>query len=246
MDPSDKPGRNLNVFSTRSKKFFPHDRRKGRKRCGACEDHEVEVVLVVFAYFLGTFPSATLIARANGIDIATFGSGNPGASNVTRALGWRKGVWVYVLDALKGAIASGLALGLDGRALAYWCGFAAVLGHMFPVFRGFRGGKGVATASGVLLVLQPVIAPFSVATWWIVTRVSGKAVLGSVVAMAVVPIGMVLLGRPLWEFIAVAAMCILIMGKHWRNFGRLIRREEPQLSNASRSGAQFGEDASGA
>ncbi|WP_051062885.1 glycerol-3-phosphate 1-O-acyltransferase PlsY [Ilumatobacter nonamiensis] len=187
-------------------------------------------VLIVVAYLLGTFPSATLIARANGIDIDTFGSGNPGASNVTRALGWRKGIWVYVLDALKGAIATGLALGLDGRPLAYWCGAAAIVGHMFPVFRRFRGGKGVATGSGVLVVLQPVIAPFALAGWWLTTKATGKAAIGSAVAVVLVPIGMVLLGRPAWEFVAVVAICLLILAKHWRNFGRIIRSEEPAMS----------------
>jgi len=190
----------------------------------------VPVVLVVLAYLLGTFPSATLIARANGIDISTFGSGNPGASNVTRALGWRKGIWVYVLDALKGAIAAGVALGLDGRPLAYWCGAAAIVGHMFPVFRRFRGGKGVATGSGVLLVLQPIIAPFAVAIWWLVSRITGKAALGSMVAVALVPIGLAIMGRPAWEYFAVGAVSLLILAKHWRNFGRMIRREEPTLS----------------
>ena len=188
------------------------------------------VVLVVLAYLLGTFPSATLIARANGIDISTFGSGNPGASNVTRALGWRKGIWVYVLDALKGAIAAGVALGLDGRPLAYWCGAAAIVGHMFPVFRRFRGGKGVATGSGVLLVLQPIIAPFAVAIRWLVSRITGKAALGSMVAVALVPIGLAIMGRPAWEYFAVGAVSLLILAKHWRNFGRMIRREEPTLS----------------
>ena len=188
------------------------------------------VVLIILAYLLGTFPSATLIARANGIDISTFGSGNPGASNVTRALGWRKGMWVYVLDALKGAIATGLALGLDGRPLAYWCGGAAIVGHMFPVFRRFHGGKGVATGSGVLLVLHPIIAPFAVALWWLVSRVTGKAALGSIVAVALVPIGLAVLGRPAWEYFATGAICLLILAKHWRNFGRIIRREEHALS----------------
>jgi len=190
----------------------------------------VPVVLIVVAYLLGTFPSATLIARANGIDISTFGSGNPGASNVTRALGWKKGIWVYVLDALKGAIATGLALGLDGRPLAYWCGAAAIVGHMFPVFRRFRGGKGVATGSGVLVVMQPLIAPFALVGWWLTTKITGKAAIGSVVAVALVPIGMALLGRPAWEFLAVVAISLLILAKHWRNFGRIIRSEEPALS----------------
>jgi glycerol-3-phosphate acyltransferase PlsY len=188
-------------------------------------------VLLAFAYLLGTFPSASLIARANGIDISTFGSGNPGASNVTRALGWRKGAWVYVLDALKGAIAVGLGLGLDGRPLAYWCGAVAVIGHMFPVFRRFRGGKGVATASGVLLVLHPVVGPFACVLWWIVSRVTGKAVVGSIAVLALVPIGLALLGRPAWEYLAIAGLSALILAKHWKNFVRLVRREEPALSN---------------
>lgn len=189
------------------------------------------MVLFVVAYVLGTFPSASLIARANGIDISTFGSGNPGASNVTRALGWRKGAWVYVLDALKGAVAAGLGLALDGRPIAYWCGVIAVIGHMFPVFRKFRGGKGVATASGVLLVLHPIVAALAVVAWWIVSRVTGKAVIGSAVVLAVVPIGLALLGRPAWEFLAIAGLNLLILAKHWRNFVRLIKREEPALSN---------------
>ena len=190
-------------------------------------------VLIVVGYLLGTFPSATLIARANGVDISTFGSGNPGASNVTRALGWRKGIWVFILDALKGAIATGLALAVDGRPLAYWCGAAAIVGHMFPVFRGFRGGKGVATGSGVLLVLHPVIAPFVVGLWWLVSRVTGKAAIGSIVAVISVPLGLGLLDRPAWEYVAVGLICMLILSKHWPNVVRLLRREEPSLSNAN-------------
>jgi glycerol-3-phosphate acyltransferase PlsY len=190
------------------------------------------VVLIAVAYVLGTFPSATLIARANGIDISTVGSGNPGASNVTRALGWRKGVWVYVLDALKGVIATALPLVLEGRPLAYWCGAAAIIGHMFPVFRRFRGGKGVATGSGVLLALHPIIAPFAVALWWLVTRITGKAAVGSLIAVGLVPVGLAILGRPAWEYVAVGGLSALILAKHWRNFARILRREEPAMSNS--------------
>ena len=182
------------------------------------------------AYVLGTFPSAILIARANGIDISTFGSGNPGASNVTRALGWRTGAWVYVLDAGKGAVAAGLGLALDGRPMAYWCGAAAIVGHMFPVFRAFRGGKGVATGSGVLLIVQPILATLAVALWWLVSKATGKAALGSVVAVGLVPIGLVILDRPAWEFVAVAGLCALIVVRHTENIKRLIRREEHALN----------------
>lgn len=187
------------------------------------------LVLLVIAYLLGTFPSATLIARANGIDISTVGSGNPGAANVTRALGWRKGVWVYALDTLKGVIATGLALTVDGRPLAYWCGVVVILGHMFPLFRRFRGGKGVATGSGVLLALHPVIAPFAVALWWIVTKLTGKAAVGSFVAVVLVPVGLAALGRPAWEYFAVGGLSVLILAKHWRNFERILKRQEPEM-----------------
>ncbi len=184
------------------------------------------VFLVPIAYLLGTFPSAILIARANGVDISTFGSGNPGASNVTRALGWRKGVWVYVLDAGKGALAAGLGLALGGRPMAYLCGAAAIVGHMYPVFRNFKGGKGVAAGSGVLLVVQPILAPLAVGLWWVVTKITGKAALGSVIAVAMVPIGIIVMDQPRWELMAVAGVCALILLKHTSNIKRLIRREE--------------------
>jgi len=186
--------------------------------------------LLPIAYVLGTFPSAILIARANGVDISTFGSGNPGASNVTRALGWRKGIWVYVLDAAKGASAAGMGFVLGGLPFAYWCGAAAIVGHMFPVFRHFKGGKGVATGSGVLVVVQPLLAPLALALWWGVTRLTGKAALGSVLAVAFVPIGLIWEGAPAWEFAAVAGCCALILIKHRSNIIRLVRREEHALS----------------
>jgi glycerol-3-phosphate acyltransferase PlsY len=192
-------------------------------------------LLIIVSYVLGTFPSAILIARANGIDISTFGSGNPGASNVTRALGWRKGIWVYVLDALKAALATGLGLGMGfdwagtGRPLAYACAVAVTLGHMFPAFRHFKGGKGVACGSGVLIVLQPLVGLAIPVVWWTISKVTGKAAVGSIVTVALVPVGLALLGRPAWEFAAMAVLSGLILVKHWRNFGRLIRREEPSL-----------------
>lgn len=195
----------------------------------------VAVFLILASYSLGMFPSAILIARANGVDISKFGSGNPGASNVTRALGWKKGIWVYVLDALKAAIATGLGLGIGtdwdgtGRPLAYVCAVAAVLGHMFPATRRFRGGKGVACGSGVVMVMMPILGIAVPIIWWTISKVTGKAAVGSILTVASAPIGMILLGRPAWEFAAMAALCGLILVKHWRNFGRLIRREEPSL-----------------
>ncbi len=188
------------------------------------------VVLGAVANLIGTFPSAHLVARASGIDITSFGSGNPGASNVTRALGWRKGIWVFVLDAGKGALAAGLGLWIDGRPAAYVFGALAILGHVYPLTRRLRGGKGVATGAGVILVVHPIIAPLVVAIWWIVTKLTGKAAIGSIVAVAAVPIGLVVKGAALWEFAATVGICALIMIRHVGNVRRILRREEHGLS----------------
>ena len=99
------------------------------------------VALVPVGYLLGTFPSAVIVARRRGVDILSAGSGNPGASNVIRVLGWRVGAVVLLFDFAKGAAASGLGLAVGGRGGAYLLGIAAVIGHTFPFGR--KGGKGV-------------------------------------------------------------------------------------------------------
>lgn len=185
--------------------------------------------LIPAAYFLGTFPSASLIARAHGVDISTVGSRNPGASNVARALGWRKGVLVFLLDGLKGALAAGLGLYVDGRAAGYLLGAAAIVGHVFPIARGFRGGKGVATGVGILAVLQPVVSVVVLAIWLLISRITGKAAIASIVAVASVPVGLVLVGAPAWELGMTAVLCLLIMARHLGNVRRLWRREEHAL-----------------
>lgn len=187
------------------------------------------LLLGALAHLIGTFPSAHLVARASGVDITTVGSGNPGASNVTRALGWRKGVWVFVLDAAKGAAAAGLGLWVAGRPAAYVLGALAIVGHVYPVTRRFRGGKGVATGAGVLLVVHPIIAPLVVALWWVVSKVTGTAAVGSIVAVLAVPVGLVVKGVDAWEFGATLGICALIVIRHTGNVRRLLRREEQQL-----------------
>ena len=112
-------------------------------------------LLAPLAWLLGTFPSATLVARAKGRDILHEGSGNPGASNVARLLGWKYGLLVLVMDFAKGLVAAGAGLAVGGRPGAYVLGIAAVVGHTFPLYR--KGGKGVACAGGMLVVLFPLI-----------------------------------------------------------------------------------------
>jgi glycerol-3-phosphate acyltransferase PlsY len=190
----------------------------------------VWVLLLPVAYLIGTFPSAALVARANGIDIRTVGSGNPGASNVTRVLGWRKGLWVFVLDAAKGALAAGLGLVADGRPAGYWLGAAAVVGHVFPVWQRFRGGKGVATGGGVFAVLSPLVFGVLVALWFGVSRLSKKASLASIVVVAVLPLGVGVVRREWWEVAATIGLCLLVMARHLGNIRRLLGRREHALS----------------
>jgi glycerol-3-phosphate acyltransferase PlsY len=191
----------------------------------------VWVALLPAAYLLGTFPSALLVARANGVDIAAVGSGNPGASNVTRALGWRKGVWVFVLDALKGAVAAGLGLLVDGRPAGYWLGAAAIVGHVFPIIRRVRGGKGVATGGGVMAVLQPLVAVVLMIAWFAVSRLTAKASIASIVVVTLLPVGVAVTGSPGWEVAASIGLCALVMARHLGNMKRLMTRGEPKLSS---------------
>src|SRR3954449_13578298 len=107
-----------------------------------CRRMLVDIVLIPFAWALGTFPTAVLVARAHGHDVTREGSGNPGASNVARLVGWRAGALVLVIDFAKGAIAAGIGMATYGRVGAFAMGAAAVLGHTFPLYR--KGGKGVA------------------------------------------------------------------------------------------------------
>jgi glycerol-3-phosphate acyltransferase PlsY len=187
------------------------------------------VALVAAAYLLGTFPSASIVARASGVDITTVGSGNPGASNVTRALGWRKGLVVFALDALKGAVATLVGLWIGGRAGGYVLGAAAILGHIYPATRRFRGGKGVATGAGALVVLHPVVAGVIAVLWVGVSRLTGKAAVASIAAVVATPVGLALAGVPAWEFVATLGVCALVVVRHAGNIRRLLRREEHTL-----------------
>lgn len=183
-------------------------------------------LLLPVAYLIGTFPSASLVARANGIDIRTVGSGNPGASNVTRVLGWRKGVWVFVLDAAKGALAAGLGLAVAGRPAGYALGAVAVIGHVFPVWNRFRGGKGVATGGGIAAVLVPIAFVALVAIWFVLSRVTKKASLASIAVVALLPVGVAIERRSAWEVAAIIGMCVLVMARHLGNIQRLLARRE--------------------
>jgi len=142
---------------------------------GRVSDLAVVAVLVPLAYLLGTFPSAELVARRRGIDINAEGSGNPGASNAFRVLGWKAGAVVFGLDLAKGALAALVGLLVAGHEGAFVLGGAAIVGHMLPVTRRFRGGRGVATGAGVVLVVFPLLTLGGAIVWLVVVRLTHKA-----------------------------------------------------------------------
>lgn len=183
-------------------------------------------LLVVAAYFLGTFPSAVMVARAKGVDIYTVGSGNPGASNVARAVGTKWGVLVFLLDGLKGAIPAIVGLALDDRKLAYAMVAAAVLGHMFPVTRHLKGGKGVATMAGAALIFWPVVWILLAFVWYPVRKFTGKASLATFALAIGYPLGIWIAGAGLWELFAVLALEAVVLAKHTENIKRLISGTE--------------------
>ena len=187
----------------------------------------VVALLVPVAWLLGTFPSAPLVARAHGRDVLREGSGNPGASNVARLLGWRAGAIVLCCDFAKGAAAAGAGLVIAGRAGAFAFGVAAVVGHTFPLYR--KGGKGVATAGGALVVLFPFVVVGLALVWFVVARLLHKASLASLLATVLFPIAVAAMRYDTWEIAVVGALAVLVITRHVGNIRRLLRRQEIDL-----------------
>jgi acyl phosphate:glycerol-3-phosphate acyltransferase len=188
-------------------------------------------LLVPLAWLLGTFPSANLVARAKGRDVLHEGSGNPGATNVGRLLGWKYGIAVLLMDFAKGAVAAGVGMAVGGRPGAYILGIAAVVGHTFPLYR--KGGKGVAAAAGMLVVLFPYIVVGLAVVWFVVARVLKKASLASLLMTVLFPVTVAVVGYDWWEIAVLGALAVLVITRHTANIRRLLRREEIDLGSDS-------------
>ena len=187
------------------------------------------LLLIPVAYLLGTFPSAAIVARAGGHDVLREGSGNPGASNVARLMGWKAGLLVMVADFSKGALAAGVGLALDGHRGAYVLGVAAVLGHMLPATRRFKGGKGVATGGGVLVVVFPLIVVGLGVVWFVIARVLKRASIASLVIAVAFPLLVWLTGGSALDIAVISAMAVVVILRHASNLRRLVRGEEHRL-----------------
>jgi acyl phosphate:glycerol-3-phosphate acyltransferase len=192
-------------------------------------------VKVLLAYLLGSLIGSLIVGRLRGgVDIRTLGSGNPGGTNALRTQGLGFALWVIVIDAGKGWLAAGLLpaldlplVGIDPAIDRLWlsvaCAGAVVIGHVYPVWYGFRGGKGAATLVGVLLGLKPVALIPVLIVWLIVVMITGFVGLATMVAVAAFPICVVLTGldpsRALLSF--GCAMTLLVCYTHRSNIERM-------------------------
>jgi glycerol-3-phosphate acyltransferase PlsY len=193
------------------------------------------IAAVVAAYLLGSLSFAVLLVRtATGKDIRQEGSGNAGATNVLRAHGRKLALAVAILDVAKGTAGVLLARAITGgdvRVMAA-AALAAVLGHVFPVFYGFRGGKGVATALGAFVALTPWATLASLALMLLVVAATRYVSLGSMLGMAALPVVSGLaFGAPRSVVAAAAAMAALVIWKHRENIGRLSKGQERRLGS---------------
>jgi glycerol-3-phosphate acyltransferase PlsY len=192
----------------------------------------LELALVVFAYVVGAVPFAYIFVRgATGRDVRLEGSGNVGGTNALRSAGWKVGVAVTLLDIGKGALAVWAMLVFNPES-AWLAGamLAVVVGHCYPVFLKFRGGKGVAAGLGAFLVIAPSSALAAIAVWVVVLVASRWVSLASMVATASFPVLVRLIDHPDRIILAaVAVAAILIILRHHSNIRNLIAGTEPRL-----------------
>ncbi|MEN8374436.1 MAG: glycerol-3-phosphate 1-O-acyltransferase PlsY [Gemmatimonadota bacterium] len=188
--------------------------------------------LLILAYLLGSIPSSFLAGRARGIDLRERGSGNLGATNVFRVLGWRWAAPVMLLDVAKGFVPARYFAGLaavDGTGWALAFGVAAIVGHVFPVYVRFRGGKGVATGGGVFLALAPAAVGIGLLVWGGVVAITGIVSLASMVAALALPAAVWWLEGSGLMFYVALALAAFVLVTHRANVRRLVRGEEPSF-----------------
>ncbi|MCX6324880.1 MAG: glycerol-3-phosphate 1-O-acyltransferase PlsY [Sphingobacteriales bacterium] len=199
-----------------------------------------EGLLIIIAYLIGSIPTALMISRHFfGIDIRDYGSGNMGATNTFRVLGSRFGTFVMVCDILKGMWAVSLFVflphylsnELDRTNFMIGLGLAAVLGHIFPVFAQFKGGKGVATLLGMIIALQPVVAVCCVGVFLVVLYFTRYVSLSSILGAIMLPISVLWIWNEHEVMYRVFALLVafMVVLTHQKNIGRILRGVESRV-----------------
>jgi glycerol-3-phosphate acyltransferase PlsY len=202
----------------------------------------IKLLIVFVAYLLGSIPFGYLLVKylfAKGEDIRQIGSGGTGATNVTRRAGKTAGFITYLLDVAKGVASVTLMSQVSAGDYAWMgaAGIASIVGHIFPLFLGFRGGKGVATGAGILITMSPLPVLTALILWAIVFYLTGYVSLASLFAAGAVPLfillfyGLFQLGPPVGPLTLISTICFaLILFAHRENIKRLARGEEKRMS----------------
>jgi glycerol-3-phosphate acyltransferase PlsY len=207
---------------------------RGAAGSGSNSNRMGEIALILAAYLLGSVPTGHILGSLAGVDLRKAGSGNVGATNVARVLGKRRGAVTLVVDVGKGWLAVFVAL-QSGVVLPYvvLAGAAVFLGHLYPIFLRFHGGKGVATAFGVLLAVASVATLLLLGVFAVVVAASRIVSLASLAAAAAAPVVLWLLNYPL-EMVAMAGFIgVMIIWRHRSNIQRLMAGTEPKFGAAN-------------
>lgn len=191
------------------------------------------VLLIAVSFLIGTIPTGLLIARYRGIDLRNVGSGNIGATNVLRAMGKEAALITLAGDILKGVVPVALAryAGFDEHRILYEgiCGLAAVAGHNFSPFLGFKGGKGVATSIGVLFAFSPYVGLFTVTLWLMTARWTRYSSLSALISFGLLPLSVYMIDYTREKMVVAVAMGVLIFLRHTANIRRLIQGTETKI-----------------
>ena len=186
-------------------------------------------LILTMAYLLGAIPFSVIISRFKGVDLSSVGSGNFGATNVYRALGWGYALAV-LLDALKGALPVWLAMiTFASPVIHVVIGFTAIFGHSFSLFLGFKGGKGVATAAGVFSVLTPI--PFAITFFVVIVAIflTRMVSVGTLIACVLLPILLFQFNAPKLLVVLVSVVAVFIVIRHRANIVRLVKGTENKI-----------------
>ncbi|MHC4560420.1 MAG: glycerol-3-phosphate 1-O-acyltransferase PlsY [Planctomycetota bacterium] len=210
--------------------------------------YAIFAIAIVASYLLGSIPFGLLIAKAHGKDLRAIGSGNIGATNVSRALGRKWAYFCFVLDVLKGLVPmlTTMFIAEPDSVVMLWLwlavGCAAILGHIFPIYLKFKGGKGVSTSFGVLLGLWPyftVCASFFAVTWVVVVLTWRYVSLASIAASIIFPLVLIMaiILTPSWDFVSLwpllivaTAIPLMVIIRHRENIKRLLAGTESKIS----------------
>lgn len=185
---------------------------------------------LVASYLIGSVSFGILVSRARGVDIRNVGSKNPGASNVLRVLGKRDAALVLLGDGFKGALAAWLGTAVGGPEFGYVTLLAAVIGHTFPIWHRFVGGKSVAAALGGVMFLAPAVGIVLAVVWLAIVLIGKTASLGSIAVMVLLVVALWIAGRPERVLFTALVIALFVIFRHKDNIMRLIRSEEQKVT----------------